>query len=284
MLPAKPGPMPSEHAMSNEPTEAEDPSVVFVLPGGDSITVPLPSGAVPASAVLPALGVFVDAVMQRVEKASAARGETVTCRAGCGACCRQNVPLSGTEARALAALIERMPEDRRARVLARFAQAEARLRDAGIWERLRGGVLVKNSAHEALVLNYFPLGIACPFLEDESCSIYADRPLICREYLVSSPAAHCATLDASGIKRLPAPPSSRALLVMDAGGDPEKYNVISLVTLLDWLRNHPEEPELRTAEEWIGAFGRAMQARVGDSLEKATGSPPPDAAQAGGGS
>ena len=266
-------------AMSTEPTEADDPSVVFVLPGGELITVPLPSGAVPAFAVLPALRVFVDAQMQRVENESAARGETITCRAGCGACCRQNVPISDMEARALAALIERMPEDRQARVRARFAEAEARLRDAGIWDRLKGGVLVKNSAHKELVLDYFLLGIACPFLEDEACSIYADRPLVCREYLVISPAAHCAKLDLSRIKRLPAPPSSRALHVMDADGDPEKYNVISLVALLDWLRSHPEEPELRTAEEWIGHFGRAMQARVGDSVEMVNGSPQPDASQ-----
>ncbi len=39
---------------------------------------------------------------------------------------------------------------------------------------------------------YFHLGIACPFLEDESCSIHADRPISCREYLVTSPAVNCA--------------------------------------------------------------------------------------------
>jgi Fe-S-cluster containining protein len=32
----------------------------------------------------------------------------------------------------------------------------------------------------------------CPFLEDESCSIHPDRPLVCREYLVTSPAELCA--------------------------------------------------------------------------------------------
>lgn len=183
------------------------------------------------------------------------------------------------EARALAALIERMPEGRRARVRERFAESEARLRDSGIWERLRNRVLMERSAHEALVTKYFSLGIPCPFLEDESCSIHPDRPLICREYLVISPATHCAKLDTGRIKRLPAAPSSRALLAMEAGGDPGKYDVISLVVLLDWLGRHPEEPELRPAEDWIGKFGHAMQARLGDSLETLSGSPQPDAAR-----
>lgn len=259
--------------MSDEPAAAEDPSVVFKLPGGRSITVPLPSGAVPAFAVLPAIRVFVNAIMQRVEDEAGARGETISCRAGCGACCRQRVLISDIEARALAALIERMPEDRQARVRARFAEAESRLRDAGIWERLRGGVELKDSAHKTPVGDYFTLGIPCPFLEDESCSIYHDRPLICREYLVISPAVHCASQDRGQIKRLPAPLTSTALHVMDAGGDPEKYNFIPLVALLDWLRCHPEEPELRTAEDWISQFGLAMQTRFGDSVKMARRSP-----------
>jgi hypothetical protein len=39
-----------------------------------------------------------------------------------------------------------------------------------------------------LSLEYLALGIACPFLEDESCSIHAERPLACRQHLVTSPA------------------------------------------------------------------------------------------------
>src|SRR5262249_61696224 len=38
---------------------------------------------------------------------------------------------------------------------------------------------------------YFRLGIDCPFLEDETCMIYADRPLVCRGYVVVSPPELC---------------------------------------------------------------------------------------------
>lgn len=268
----------SARAMSNEPTRTEGPPAIIELPGGEAITVPLPSGEVPAHAVLPALRALVDAMMERVKDASAARGETITCRAGCGACCRQYVPISDMEARALAGLLERMPEDRQARVRARFADAEARLREAGMWDRLTQGGRVLASEHMQLVINYFHLGIPCPFLEDEACSIHPDRPLICREYLVVSPATHCAKLERGKIKRLAAPQTSTALHVMDAAHDPENYNVFPLVAVLDWLRRHPEEPERRSAEAWVNHFGRAMQLRFGDSVEMVT-VPPPEASE-----
>jgi hypothetical protein len=35
-------------------------------------------------------------------------------------------------------------------------------------------------------VRYFLQGVACPFLEAESCGIHPDRPLACREYLVTS--------------------------------------------------------------------------------------------------
>ena len=51
--------------------------------------------------------------------------------------------------------------------------------------------LDRETAH-ALGLKYFALGIPCPFLEEERCTIHEIRPLRCREYLVVSPAEHCA--------------------------------------------------------------------------------------------
>jgi Fe-S-cluster containining protein len=49
------------------------------------------------------------------------------------------------------------------------------------------------------------LAIACPFLENESCGIYPHRPLACREYLVTNPAANCSTPSAESIQIVPMP-------------------------------------------------------------------------------
>src|SRR5207248_1867795 len=43
-------------------------------------------------------------------------GKSVSCRSGCGACCRKLVPLAAIEARQLRDLVENFPEPRRSHV------------------------------------------------------------------------------------------------------------------------------------------------------------------------
>ena len=59
-------------------------------------------------------------------------------------------------------------------------------------EELRHPERIGKEERTPLALSYFRLGIPCPFLEEESCSIHPDRPLSCREYLVTSAPIHCA--------------------------------------------------------------------------------------------
>src|SRR5436190_15553380 len=76
--------------------------------------------------------VEVDVAVQAVEQ----QGLTISCCKGCGACCRQPVPITETEARALVQLVDRMPEPRRSHVRARFADARQRLEAAGMLDRI----------------------------------------------------------------------------------------------------------------------------------------------------
>ena len=69
----------------------------------------------------------------------------------------------------------------------------------------------------SLGLRYFALGIPCPFLEAESCSIYTERPLVCREFLVSSPPENCAAPTAETVQVIPVEPKvSTALAALGA--------------------------------------------------------------------
>jgi hypothetical protein len=52
---------------------------------------------------------------------------------------------------------------------------------------------------------YFDQQVACPFLENESCGIYPDRPLVCREYHVTSPAERCPQIYQIGVDRVEVP-------------------------------------------------------------------------------
>src|SRR3954470_18777770 len=70
----------------------------------------VPEGPVEITDMLPAFrsvaGKFVD--LSIAEEARV--GRNVSCQKGCGACCRQLVPISMTEARDLARLVDEMPE------------------------------------------------------------------------------------------------------------------------------------------------------------------------------
>ena len=66
-----------------------------------------------------------------------AEGRTVSCRAGCGACCRQLVPIAEAEARRIRDLVEAMPEPRRSRVRAASPRPYASFDEAGLLETLR---------------------------------------------------------------------------------------------------------------------------------------------------
>lgn len=158
--------------------------------GGERIPVEMtvPAGPVAVEDVLPVLQGLSSLFAARAEARAAAEGRTVSCRAGCGACCRQMVPVAPAEARALARRVEAMPEPRQSEVRRRFDRALETLNAAGVLDRLDQDP----ESRRGVGIDYFRLGVACPFLEDEACSIHADRPMSCREYLVTSPPELCA--------------------------------------------------------------------------------------------
>lgn len=140
-------------------------------------------------------------------RAAQGEGRSISCRAGCGACCRQPVPVSMPEAFLLFELLAGQPKDRRAVVLARFESAKEVLQANGFDDRsLELSENLEDGKVAALALDYFRLGLPCPFLEAESCSIHSFRPMSCREHLVTSPAALCSI----PTERRAAEPSGRA--------------------------------------------------------------------------
>ena len=116
-----------------------------------------------------------------------ARGEQepVACRAGCGACCRHLVPIWEVEALALFAAASQLPAEAKEKVRAtidRWLPAYERwLADAEA-SGLDFDPATARRPFSALATHYWKRQIPCPFLIDEACSIYADRPAECRYY------------------------------------------------------------------------------------------------------
>ena len=166
----------------------------------------------------------------------------VSCRKGCGVCCRQLVPVSPPEAWIIADVLGAWPAPRRAAVLERFEAITRVLHEGGYRERLLQAKLTDEEVRD-LGRDYFNLGQSCPFLDDQgACSIYPCRPSICREYLVTSPPECCADPFGQPVRRITVSVRlSQALAQLTAellGGEPR---VMPLVLVPAWAAEHAAE-------------------------------------------
>src|ERR1039458_10251722 len=102
----------------------------------------LPEAPTRLESLLPVFQRVADSLVGLAAERAGAEGRVVSCRKGCGACCRQIVPISEVEARRIGRLVEELPEPRRTEVRARFQRARELLAEAGLLSRLekRGGL------------------------------------------------------------------------------------------------------------------------------------------------
>ena len=215
--------------------------------------VSVPEGFVAPKELLPAAqnlsNAIVDATVQEIEK----RGGKISCCKGCGACCRQLVPISEVEARHIAELVASLPEPGRSQVRVRFEDAARRLAEAGLLEKLRQPERWYREGYREFGLEYFRLGIACPFLKDEACSIYPDRPVTCREFLVTTPAKFCENPDREPIRSVKLPMNVGPALgkLGTSSNAPSESRWVPLVLALEWNEANPDDPPDRSGPDLL---------------------------------
>ena len=191
---------------------------------------------------------FMDKTVERIHS----EGMEISCTKGCGACCRQMVPISEIEAHRLCNLVNQMSEPRKSIISKRFAEAKERMSKTGLLDKLQNSEQITKEEFRDLGLKYFEQGVACPFIEDESCSIHLDRPIVCREYLVVSPAENCRRLNGEPIKVLKiAFKMSEAIKCFNESKD-KSDGLIPLILALEWAETHPENSPERLGTEIFG--------------------------------
>jgi hypothetical protein len=128
------------------------------------------------------------------------------------------------------------------------------MREGGILEQIKSIGSLTEADRQPLGMKYFGLGIACPFLEDESCSIYEHRPMRCREYLVTSPPENCAhpTSDTVKMVELKGAPSLSLYKIGEGagGGEPE---FVVMTVMQDWAGPTTSGPSV-TAPKILQSF------------------------------
>jgi Fe-S-cluster containining protein len=219
------------------------------------LSVTVPTRPIRPAVLLPVFRELTETVVNVAVKAVEAEGQTISCKAGCGACCRQLVPITEIEARLLRDLVHALPEPRRSEVLARFAEGLRRLEQGGLLDKLRHPDNFTTEELSPIGLDYFRQGVPCPFLEDESCSIHPERPMACREYLVTSPAEHCANPSAETVHCVPlATKVSNAVSRIGLAPGARFIRWVPLILALEWADSHPDEEAPRPGPEVVTEF------------------------------
>lgn len=210
------------------------------------LELPIPSGPSTAYDMLPVFRTISDSFVEIAVLNAEDAGKTVSCCNGCAACCRQLVPISTIEARRLSDLVESMPDHRRVEISRRFESAVSHLDSVGLLPRLAGLTDGDRDGRIAAGIDYFREGIACPFLEDESCSIYPERPIACREYLVTTPAVNCAAPTPESIECVDVVGKvSNAVAALDVDAMKDSDGWVPLVLALQWAQTHPSRENPR---------------------------------------
>jgi Fe-S-cluster containining protein len=215
--------------------------------------VPLPAKRGPRRVLLPVLQRLTDTIVQIAENGVLASGESISCRKGCDACCRQMVPISPAEAFALGEVLQSMPARQQARTLARFESAREMLAEKGVLERLeRRGELSADELKQ-LDRDYFAAGVSCPFLQNRACSIHTQRPLACREFLVTSPAEACRNPGAGEVRQV-----VMAAKVSVALAEGDQSGWLPLVLARQYVAGHREAVMEASPAEVLGRILRAL--------------------------
>ena len=243
-------------ADSAKPAETVTATIDLTFAGRKGrLEVPVPTGPTRPVELLPLLRSLTDTFVRIAVENVESTGASISCRKGCGACCRQLVPISEVEAESIRDIVQQLPEARRAVVIERFEQARQRLGAAGLLESLRAPAQCTREDLLPLGVAYFEQRIPCPFLEEESCSIHDDRPLSCREYLVVSPAANCARPTPSTIDCVKMPVKvSNAMRHLDPDTADTSPPWIPLVLALEWPATDRIGGEPRTGTAQVAAL------------------------------
>lgn len=214
-----------------------------VLGGDHEVTCRVRLGRTRLSELVPLARSVSSSVVALATEHAASQGKTISCQRGCTHCCRQLVPVAPLEAKRLAEVISALSPEQRSAILERFSKALETLEQANLLSAKPAQgqrAMVSNEKDATAAWNdvsrrYYELRMDCPFLENDSCSIYEERPIACREYNAVTAPSLCESFD-SGIETIERPVRLGEALTK-AGNDVAKTKdmAIALPLVLEWV-------------------------------------------------
>jgi len=119
-------------------------------------------------------------------------GQSIPCCKGCSACCSYLIPLSVPEVFRLREELLAIPSSKSSRILNSYIIAAKKILDKS-HEDIDANKLTKNNLTQTdeIIKWYANLKLTCPFLSDGLCMLYKQRPLACREHMVTGSSFFC---------------------------------------------------------------------------------------------
>jgi Fe-S-cluster containining protein len=237
--------MPSNNVVT--PQASERFEIALNTPAGRlTSAVDVPTAFVPVTAIVPLMRRLGEEAQALEEARSSEEGKSRSCQKGCAACCRMLVPLSPPEAFALREFVRSLPSEQQERIAARLAESKSTLLAHGLLNQLvelsESAQTPDDSTLEPINHAYYALRTPCPFLNDDLCSIYDERPAACRELLVTSPAEQCLDMAKNPVVPIPVPVRIGPVLGLLWGELTDTPpRLIPLPIALDWAERHQHE-------------------------------------------
>jgi len=169
------------------------------------------------------------------------RRYSVPCQKGCAACCSYLVPLSAPEAFRLNDEILALPPDRRKTIVKKLLCNAKQILEKSSEKTNTVEFELQNSASHITQISawYADLELTCPFLSQNLCTFYDQRPTACREHIITGPEAVCRPLQADGSRVIPMSLSIlEALARLTAELEHSEVEAVILPLALPWAQTN----------------------------------------------
>ena len=195
--------------------------------------------------ITPVARVLSTKIVRCVERKAAGTGFAVPCHKGCAACCQYLISLSVPEAFRLVREIMMMPMSQREKIMNRCFQIsqwfQKQLGTCYTAKKPSNGDNLNPQQLKEISEWYFREGISCPFLCNDECTIYNQRPMVCREHLVAGSTSPCGNNGASNLPKVQIPVRIEiALKLMTSKLEQAKQESVALPCIFDWFLNNKE--------------------------------------------
>lgn len=219
--------------------------------------------------IVPAARSLSSKLVAIVEQELARRETAVPCRKGCSVCCRYLIFLSIAEAFRMVEEAGMMPTEQRQSLEKRCRRLSEQFRRQ--LNMPPGPDPVNESPSEKMFRCYNSLKPSCPFLCDNLCTAYEQRPVGCRERMVAGSALQCRDVGDRQAKEVQMPFSiaetlARLSIELEGTG----HEVVILPSVFEWYEANAERgrrtwPAQMMVERFVSILSRLWKPCVSAS-------------------